>query len=424
MEAPSIAPVDPLELWERGDRPAAVAAQRDRLRSVVDLELLNDLAVMEAATGRRGHARAVLHTALAIDPEREDLAENLQAIDQDFIPAFLAGIGHYAGDQRPDDTADIRPDYISDPLPTMHDCIGRTLQYLVQAPALEQLYASLDGPSRETMLRVLLFRALEREHVPAPLDPDAYRAAIAQARSMIVERDVARSDFCGWALDRFDLRPIGLPLQVVSHEVGIATFFLLGQYRLERSDVFVGVQPGDVVIDGGACWGDTAVYFAHLAGPTGRVVAFEFDPANDDICRRNLALNPELADRVEIVPCALWDRGGQQLGYAPDGYGTTVALNPGSGAFATTASIDEIVAERGLDRVDFIKLDIEGAEVNALEGAANTLRRHRPRLAIAAYHRNDDLTRIPVTLRQMGVNYRFHLAHYTTHHGETVLYAH
>jgi hypothetical protein len=90
----------------------------------------------------------------------------------------------------------------------------------------------------------------------------------------------------------------------------------------------------------------------------------------------------------------------------------------------TTVTLDDLVGERGLERVDFIKLDIEGAEVNALEGAANTLRRHRPRLAIAAYHRNDDLTRIPVTLRQMGPNYRFHLAHYTTHHGETVLYAH
>jgi hypothetical protein len=68
-------------------------------------------------------------------------------------------------------------------------------------------------------------------------------------------------------------------------------------------------------------------------------------------------------------------------------------------------------------------MDIEGAELKALRGAEAVLRRFRPRLAIAAYHRSDDLAALPDYLDDLDVGYRFGLGHSTMHREETVLFA-
>ncbi len=90
----------------------------------------------------------------------------------------------------------------------------------------------------------------------------------------------------------------------------------------------------------------------------------------------------------------------------------------------TTATGKQIgVRERGIPRVSFIKMDIEGAEMAAIEGAAGTIRRFRPRLAISVYHRFTDLTEIPAALHALVPEYEFTLGHYSMHLEETVLYA-
>ena len=69
-------------------------------------------------------------------------------------------------------------------------------------------------------------------------------------------------------------------------------------------------------------------------------------------------------------------------------------------------TIDELAAELKLERVDFIKLDIEGAEKQALAGAKNTLAKYHPRLAIAMEHLADDPVRIPQVLAAEAPDYR------------------
>jgi hypothetical protein len=73
-------------------------------------------------------------------------------------------------------------------------------------------------------------------------------------------------------------------------------------------------------------------------------------------------------------------------------------------------TIDRIVSELELSRVDFIKMDIEGAESNAIRGAAETLERFRPRMAIASYHNDDDLEVIPATVLGSQPGYQWCLA--------------
>jgi hypothetical protein len=101
--------------------------------------------------------------------------------------------------------------------------------------------------------------------------------------------------------------------------------------------------------------------------------------------------------------------------------GTSVDWGPGSRVtddinkyhswadMAETVTIDETLASLGFDRVDFIKMDIDGAELDALKGAEASIRKHRPKLAISLYHKPDDFDSIPRYLAGLDLGYRFYL---------------
>ena len=82
--------------------------------------------------------------------------------------------------------------------------------------------------------------------------------------------------------------------------------------------------------------------------------------------------------------------------------------------------IEEIVKN---DKVSFIKMDIEGAELKALEGAKETISKYKPRLAICIYHKYEDIYEIGDYILTLNPNYKLYIRHYTTCMWETVLYA-
>jgi len=294
--------------------------------------------------------------------------------------------------------------------------------YLQQRDRFERAWRTwADDRSREWMVDLAAMRILGGKRVRLSTNCPSYWEAKRRAeRDLVEERDVVPLDFLGWSLHRYGLAPEGVPVQLYSHPAALLPLALLRQYQLTRGAVRIGPRTGDRVIDAGGCWGDSAIWFAHHVGPAGRVHTFEFVPANLRIFESALALNPTLRERVELVTCALWDRSRERIAYDEAGPGTHV----GSGAAsAPTVTLDDFVAERGLLRVDFVKMDIEGAEPAVLRGAAETLRRHRPRLAIAAYHRLDDLAEIPLFLAGLGVGYRIYLDHFTLHDEESVIFA-
>jgi FkbM family methyltransferase len=168
--------------------------------------------------------------------------------------------------------------------------------------------------------------------------------------------------------------------------------------RLPYSDGDVRVKPGDVAIDCGAHIG----LFTRQALDAGARLVVSVEPGRKQIAclKRNFA-REIAAGRVIVCEKGVWNRAGS-LQF--DDNSTAVAsFATATGGSHTRAvpvtTIDALVTEYKLERVDFIKMDIEGSEQQALAGAAETLARFRPGLAIASYHRSDDPERIPVLVR-------------------------
>lgn len=81
--------------------------------------------------------------------------------------------------------------------------------------------------------------------------------------------------------------------------------------------------------------------------------------------------------------------------------------------------LDEIVE----DRITFIKMDIEGAEHNALLGAEKTIKKYHPKLAICVYHSIEDYIILPLMLKQFNPNYKFYFRQHSATSSESVIYA-
>jgi hypothetical protein len=125
------------------------------------------------------------------------------------------------------------------------------------------------------------------------------------------------------------------------------------------------------------------------------------------------------------VPNALWDKSNINLYCFDNGPGSKVNeyRTSNDDQEVQTVSIDDFVQKNNIDKIDFIKMDIEGAELNALRGAIKTLNKFRPKLAISVYHDLNHFWGIPQFILSLGLNYKFYLGHFTIHNEETILFA-
>lgn len=200
--------------------------------------------------------------------------------------------------------------------------------------------------------------------------------------------------------------------------VEVATAFLLEQYRLQG---FVEPEDGDTVLDCGAYRGETALWFARCVGRTGMVIAVEPSPQNAAGLRANLAANQSAGlAPVVVVEHAVGNRQGS-ISFNPAAEGSSRA-DSRSSFTVPVETIDSLVARLHLRRVDVVKMDIEGGEVDALDGATSTLQTFAPRLALSVYHRPADLPDIVERVRSAVPAYRLALSQKSPGFAETILF--
>jgi FkbM family methyltransferase len=155
--------------------------------------------------------------------------------------------------------------------------------------------------------------------------------------------------------------------------------------------VRTALRPGDVVFDLGAHVGAFTVPAARAVGADGRVVALEPGRENHRLLARNVAANR--LPNVTLLEEGAWshpDRLKLRLSTTSGAHAIDSLAAEGTGGGVeeiVVDTVDNLVGRLALPRVDFVKMDVEGAEIAVLEGMVETLHRDRPALAIAAYHR-------------------------------------
>lgn len=299
---------------------------------------------------------------------------------------------------------------------------------------IEKFYAvySLwkDDFSRGLYLRLLQYRTLGHLHIRIRDDMNWTTVNAFYERAKTYDAGASKIKFNGFLgplRHHAHIPADGSEIKLDAWSVNVA--YGLGmenhrQYYFCRDGVQIRPEAGDYVIDGGACFGDTAVFFASSVGPEGRVFAFDPLPVHVEIARFNVEQN-NFGQRITVTQAGIGassnhvaETAGELSKTASPGFSLAGREN-----MVPIVSIDDALMQAETGKVDFIKMDIEGFELGALHGAAETIRRHKPKLAISIYHKLEDFFAIPLYLKEQYPFYDFYLDHYTIFDEETVLYA-
>jgi FkbM family methyltransferase len=234
-----------------------------------------------------------------------------------------------------------------------------------------------------------------------------------------------------------------LPSQVLQRKVDIAQAFdlldeeasrqtFLAQLQLRLRADFEGLgspAPGaqyfpglfslsadECFVDCGAYTGDSIrAFISHTDNAYRKVIAFEADPAVLPVLETFIA---SVGSRAALHRAAVGNQRGC-VRFSGDGLGGG-AVSAASGVEVPGVRLDDALAR---ERVSFIKMDIEGAELQALEGAHRVIGRDRPVLAVCGYHAPDHLWRVPVSLKSLAPDSRLFVRSHCADGLDTVWYS-
>lgn len=163
----------------------------------------------------------------------------------------------------------------------------------------------------------------------------------------------------------------------------------------------VGPQDGGTIID----------FINRVHNRFKKVYAWEIGEDSLKVLRQKFVDN-----RIEILPYGAWHEN-VQMGVVGSNGGRSVS-NQGKQT-VLCKRIDDVIHEP----ITMIKMDIEGAEMNALIGAKETIKKYKPKLAISVYHKYEDIWELPLFIHELVPEYKLYIRHHRTTQNDTVLYA-
>lgn len=176
----------------------------------------------------------------------------------------------------------------------------------------------------------------------------------------------------------------------------------------------------EIFVDAGALILDTSKRFINECRKNKisnfKIYAFEPDDISYQKCV-NVQKSMGNVD-LKLYNAGLWSEN-TTLYFDNNGNGTSKIVQQETACSIETIALDDCVS----DKVTFIKMDIEGAELEALKGCKKTIKKYKPKLAICIYHKKEDLLEIPQYIKELVPEYKLYVRHYSNAETETVLYA-
>ena len=217
-----------------------------------------------------------------------------------------------------------------------------------------------------------------------------------------------------WIFKRilFIIQRFKYPLEI---EVFI-TFYIFGLKQYNIKNIFE-VKNDAVVFDIGAFKGDTAYFFSKKCSNKARIYAFEPDENNYKVL---LKIKDKYKLNNVIASDILFSNSETEINFL------SMDLNRPAVKMKST-TIDKFVEENNIEKIDYIKMDVEGAEKNILEGSIKTIKKFKPSLAIAIYHGGklfmEDFYNIPIFIKNViNEDYEYYIRTFHPAGLETILF--
>lgn len=174
------------------------------------------------------------------------------------------------------------------------------------------------------------------------------------------------------------------------------------------------IEPGDTVVELGPWLGSFTRYALSRGAQT--VIALEPAPENIECFRKNFAEELENG-RVRLLEAAAWHTSGtvritREGPTATPGASEGYAVDPTGDIEVRSLTLDDALSELGVDHIDVLNLDIEGAERHALAGAKSTIQRDLPQIVVCLHHLPDDATAIKSVMSDIAPNYELRTDNY------------
>lgn len=193
--------------------------------------------------------------------------------------------------------------------------------------------------------------------------------------------------------------------------------FLLDVYSndLYFPEELISFSDNEIVVDGGAYDGDTLLSFIDKAGKK-YTRYYAFEPDNTNVSKLKELIWKNDITNIRIIEKGLWSKA-DILQFSSDNTMFSTITEEGD----TRIEVDSI--DNAAPDATYIKMDIEGSELEALKGGMQTIMRNHPKLAISVYHKPEDLFEIPLYLNSIMPEYKLYLRAHKLNSCDLVLYA-